>query len=293
MPFSQRPLIARVALPTVLVLLPALAWADAAPNSAKFHAHWSQGKAEITSYNLEQVRYGETRPGHAVLVFVTEDFSRSKHVKLDYAARAGEDRVPVLKLNATKKFNTGVYPYSVMTSTFTAVDGSGTLKMTHTMQEWCGHVFAQLNREAGGWRGQERSYFESEGDRDFDLPDVLLEDEIWNRLRLNPAALPTGEVQVLPSAEYLRYSHRPWEPQTARAERLPANDGIASYRLTYPTGRILTIHYTASYPHAIEGWEDAERGRTSRATRNQSMMLDYWSRNSLKDEGLRQKLGLP
>jgi len=52
--------------------------ADAAPPAEEFGAYWYQGKAELTSYTLEQARYGEVHPGEAVLVFVTEDFSKSK-----------------------------------------------------------------------------------------------------------------------------------------------------------------------------------------------------------------------
>ena len=57
-----------------------------------FKNYWYQGKAEVASYKLEQARYGEMRDGHAVLVFVTEDFSKSKQVKLDNSQRAGKDK---------------------------------------------------------------------------------------------------------------------------------------------------------------------------------------------------------
>ena len=90
--------------------------------AAEFGDYWYQGKAELTSYDLEQARYGEIHPGHAVLIFVTEDFSRSKHVKLDRPQSAGDDAVKVLKLNFMKKFNTGIYPYSMMSSMFTPID---------------------------------------------------------------------------------------------------------------------------------------------------------------------------
>ena len=90
------------------LLLPLLACASA--EAGDFDAYWYQGKAEITSYRLEQARYGEIHPGHAVLVFVTEDFSRTKQVKLDNPRAAGNDAVKILKLNATKKFNTGSTP---------------------------------------------------------------------------------------------------------------------------------------------------------------------------------------
>ena len=259
-----------------------------------FHDYWSQGQAEITSYELEQARYGEVHPGHAVLVFVTEDFSREKQVKLDYPERAGDDRVPVLKLNFTRKFNTGVYPYSVMSSIFTPVDGSGTLKVSTSVQEWCGHVFSQLNRRESGFHIEQRSYFEAEGDTELDLESFEIEDDLWTRLRLNPHSLPTGDLAILPSSLHLRLRHRPWQVVQATAEHLPADgQGLAGYRLTYPSeSRSLTIRYSAAYPHEIESWQETVGGLTTRAVKKERLMLDYWSRNSLDDAGLRKRLGL-
>ena len=90
-------------------------------NTEEFKNYWYSGNAEITTYKLEQARYGEVHTGHAVLIFVTEDFSKSKHVKLDNPAARGSDAVKVLKLNLVKKFNTGIYSYSIMESVFTPV----------------------------------------------------------------------------------------------------------------------------------------------------------------------------
>ena len=64
-----------------------------------FGDYWYQGKAELTSYTLEQARYGEVHQGHAVLIYVTEDCSRHKQVKIDDPDAAGADRVMVMKLN--------------------------------------------------------------------------------------------------------------------------------------------------------------------------------------------------
>ena len=52
----------------------------------QFASYWYQGKAEINVFDLQQSRYGEVRAGKAVLIFVTEDFSKSKQVKLDAPA---------------------------------------------------------------------------------------------------------------------------------------------------------------------------------------------------------------
>ena len=41
------------------------------PESANFGDYWYQGKAELSRYDLKQVRYGEIHQGDAVLIFVT------------------------------------------------------------------------------------------------------------------------------------------------------------------------------------------------------------------------------
>src|SRR5690606_23926934 len=83
--------------------------------SQEFKDYWFGGKAEITSYELEQARYGEMRQGKSVLIFVTEPFLAKEQVKAD---EHHVDNVTVLKLNSTKNFITGIYPYSIMSSCF-------------------------------------------------------------------------------------------------------------------------------------------------------------------------------
>ena len=83
--------------------------------SEQFKAHWFDGYAEISSYALSQSRYGENREGSVVLIYVTEDFLKKEQVK---ANQKSKETVPVLKLNRIKKFLTGIYPYSIMNSSF-------------------------------------------------------------------------------------------------------------------------------------------------------------------------------
>ena len=114
----------------------------------KFKQYWFVGKAEINSYKLNQSRYGETREGKAMLIFVTEDFSDKKQVKLDNPDINGSNKVNVMKLNFTKNFVTGIYPYSMMLSVFSPIDRrqkAHALKVAMGSQEWCGQTFAQLN----------------------------------------------------------------------------------------------------------------------------------------------------
>jgi len=106
--------------------------------SEDFKDYWYQGVAEITSYLLTQERYGELCIGTSVTVFVTEDFLPKVQVK---ANEHSEENIPVLKLNTIKKYLTGIYPYSVMTSTFSPVNTTGhAIKITHSTQEWLGFI---------------------------------------------------------------------------------------------------------------------------------------------------------
>ena len=278
----------------------AVSLSDSAPPSDEFGDYWYQGEAELTSYTLEQARYGEIHEGDAVLIYVTEDFSKEKHVKLDYPQRAGDDKVNILKLNATKTFNTGIYPYSMMSSVFTPIQGEvypKTLKVTTTSQEWCGHTFTQINMRKDKYDIQAFSYFESEGDQQKKLEKGMLEDEVWTAIRLDPDKLPTGTVDMIPGTMYQRLGHIEFDVHKAQATLDEEADGLMAYTLSYPKlGRTLSIHFSKDFPHEIDGWEETtSRGGqelTTKATLNKRIMLDYWAKNSLADLPLRQELGL-
>ena len=75
----------------------------------------------MNGYRLVQPRYGAKRAGTAVLIYVTEDFSDSLRVKADPGKHPASDVYPVLKLNAVRDFQTGIYDYNVMTSVFARV----------------------------------------------------------------------------------------------------------------------------------------------------------------------------
>lgn len=269
-----------------------------------FQNYWYQGKAEITSYDLEQARYGEIHSGNAVLIFVTEDFSAKKQVKLDDPAQAGNDRVPIMKLNLTKKFNTGIYPYSMMQSVFTPVDLKAfpnTLKTTMSSQEWCGHAFTQLNLSGNEYRLTGLSYFESEGDEDFSIKKHILEDELWTRIRISPKNLPTGEVTLIPGSFFSRLRHKDIQPRLAKLN-LTENGEMMDYSIYYPEeGRELVIHFQKVFPYKIMGWEESyvsgwgpsAQKLTTRATAKKTMMTDYWTKHNNADLGLRTELGLP
>jgi hypothetical protein len=264
------------------------------PTTPAFNAYWYQGQAEISVYDVEQERYGQMRPAQQVNVFVTEDVSAAKQVKLDDPASAGSDKVPVLKLNAIRRFHTGIYDYSLMQSVFTPVDGAPTVKISSTMQDWCGHVFTQFNQSGKGYKVREFSYFEQESDTEAALEAVIPEDELWTRLRIDPAQVPVGEQYLTPSPWYARLRHKGFAREKANIALTDAPNGERLLSIQY-TGipRSLTLRFEAKSPYRIMGWEEKEGEKTlSKGQLRLSRKEAYWSQNSRSYDALRDSLQL-
>ncbi|UII34039.1 hypothetical protein LVD17_09460 [Fulvivirga ulvae] len=264
----------------------------------QFSNYWYSGKAEVASYILKQSRYGEIHDGKAVLIFVTEPFSKSKQVKLDNPEQAGDDKITVMKLNFTKKFTTGIYPYSMMLSSFTPVDSYNqpkTLKVTMSSQEWCGQVYSQMNLERRKYALKSFSYFEKEGDQELSIEAALLEDELWNQIRLNYKALPIGEIKIIPGLFHTRLMHKNLKPLLATATLNEEAEQI-TYQVKYPE-RSLSITFDKNFPYQIQSWEETYSGMggkelTTSATLDKTLHIDYWSKNSVSDKYLRDALNL-
>ncbi len=289
-------------LAVLLGLAPAAAPTDSSAAGDQFGRYWYQGKAELTRYELNQARYGEIHKGEAVLIFVTEPFRADRQVKLE---RGDPSKgVTVLKLNSVRKFFTGIYPYSMMTSTFSPVSSGATnprktLKVASSSQEWCGQTFTQLNLRGGRYEGLLRSYFDDEGDRAFDFDAAWLEDEIWTRIRLAPETLPVGPVSVVPGLQYARLWHKDVRPEKAEAT-LRSEGREKVYTLDYSAiPRKLAIRFEAAFPYRIVSWEETQPGGfdgspllTTKAVATKSLMLDYWKRHGNADAHFRKELGL-
>ncbi len=279
------------------------------PEEEDFHSYWYNHGAEITRFELEQGRYGEIHPGHAILIFVTEPFLPDIHVKADYES-SRKKSIPVLKLNLIKKFNTGIYDYSMMKSVFTSIPSekqqfSKTLKVSTTRQDWCGHVYLQYNLEENHYKVKQYSYFEKEGDKTVTIPSAYLEDEIWTRIRIAPETLPLGEMKMIPGSFFTTLRMIELGAKNAFAELTNTREGdrggVSQYTVMYPSlERTLSIRFNQNFPHDILSWsetypsgsgEDA-KVLTTKAQRTHAVMKDYWNKNSVKDLELREELGL-
>ncbi len=273
--------------------------------------HWGDGQAELSGYDLTYHRYGESRKGVAVAIFVTETFSSSERVKADPGRHPEDDEYPVMKLNLVQDFPTGVYDYNMMTSAFLQLSGAngrgpGTLtKSSFTSQEWCGHVYHQLLFDESAIRETAHSYFDGEGDRDATLlypsdgvsADALL---FWARGLAAPLLTAGEEVEVpfLPSLERARLDHRPLEWTRATLSR-----SAETKKVKVPAGTFEVITASAELvdglrydfevevaaPHRIIRWST---NRGDQAVLRGSERLAYWQLNGPGGERSLRKLGL-
>lgn len=264
----------------------------------QFSKYWYQGKAEINVFDLQQSRYGEVRPGKAVMIFVTEDISKKKQVKLDNPEGAGADARKVLKLNMTREFVTGVYPYHTMLSVFTPVfEELNAPKITSSVTEWCGQSYSQLNWKNTSYKATLFSYFEKEGDQELSIT-AMAEDEIFNLIRLNPDLVPMGDIELIPGLVFQSFTHIPLKAEEATISRRETGSNQSEIEVVYlEIGRKLIIRFNQFFPYEIIAWQEIQtkpdgKQEITSATRTDMQLLDYWNKNEKVFEPLRKDLGL-
>jgi hypothetical protein len=291
----------RIVLLSFAVLLATHAAAD------EFWSWWGDGKAELSGYRLTQPRYGAKRDGTVVMVYVTEDMSDTLRVKADPGKHPKSDVFPVMKLNSIRAFQTGIYDYHVMTSTFARVaPGWPLAKLSFSSQEWCGLVYHQLLPRGDRVAGLLHSYFDGEADGKDELAlpkDGVFEDALPILLRgLGVPYLKPGEtrtVPFLPSLLRARLEHHPLAWARARITRAARADAIVTipagkfvadtWTVAIEGGPTLTLQFAAAVPHALLRWA-ADTGEE--AVMLKSTRLSYWKLNGVGDEKYLKELGL-
>jgi hypothetical protein len=272
-----------------------------------FWKHWGDGRAELSGYRATVPRYGAKRVATDVLIFVTEDMSDTLRVKADPGKHPASDVYPVMKLNAVRHFQTGIYDYKVMTSTFARVaPGWPVRKISFSSQEWCGHVYHQLLPRPGKVPGIFHSYFDGEADGTEDLPllpDGVFEDELpillrgWNGTYLGPAE--SRKVPFLPSLYRSRLEHQPlaWTKAVIARAASPST-------ATVPAGRYAVVTWTVEveggpkWTFAFEADPPFRLVRRASSTGELSELLGstrlaYWTLNAPGGEKHLEELGLP
>jgi hypothetical protein len=293
-----------------LLMLPAVAL------GTDFSAHWHDGRAELDGYRWTGARYGETRTGQAVMIYVTEPFSESRRVKVDDPSRNPSDTFDALKLNLVRDFQTGIYDYNTMVSVFVRSSDFSPVKTTFTSAEWCGHVYGEQRFDAEKIQDRYFSYFENESsERTLDWKKGgITEDNLYILLRgLRGHFLPPGGKQsfpFLPGVFHNRLTHGEAEWTSVEIERyaegqivdVPAGSfAVITYVLRTAWGREGRFDVEAEYPHRIVRWswgsgaeaEGRKRlGGTESAELTGTSRVKYWELNRDGHESHLEALGL-
>ncbi len=270
-----------------------------------FWSHWGDGRAEMNGYRLTQPRYGAKRAGTAVLIFVTEDFNDVLRVKAE-GRNPGAKKYPVMKLNEVRDFQTGIYDYNVMTSTFLrAEQGWPVAKISFSSQEWCGHVYQQIVPRGHRVGGISHSYFEGEADgrETLELPEagvfadalpVLLRG--WQGSFLKPGERAT--VPLLPRLIHARLQHRPlaWGNATISRAASETEVEVPAGRFTTSRwtvailgGETLTYDVESEAPYRLVRWSSSS-GELAELLGSER--IAYWKLNGEGGEAELAKMGL-
>jgi len=266
----------------------------AATASPAFWKVWGDGKAELSGYAVTTTRYGAPREGRIVLIYVTEPMDRRNWIKDDAGDVPVEERVNVLKLNNVLKFQTGIYPYSVMTSVFAPVDALAAerfapAKIAMSAQEWCGLVYQKVIPAPEAFASEVRSYFHAEGDRDATVktpPGTLYEDALLIQLRELDGPFAGGKSwsgSIVPSLWSQRKSHAALGPVAATIKREEATrNGAPVTRFTLLYGSVATTYdVEKAAPRRVLSWK-TEGGDEAKLLK--TARLPYWQLNGPGDE---------
>lgn len=278
---------------------------------AKFWSVWGDGQAELNAYDLTFSRYNQLRKGVAVAIFVTETFSNTLRVKADPGKHGPADEFPVMKLNLVKDYQTGIYDYNDMLSTFVALApvnrrlSATPTKISFSSQEWCGHVYSQLLFGEKNTRLTQHSYFDGEADqqRDLDYPeDGISEDALmlWARGMARPFLKPgaAGPANMLTSLETARGKHIPlaWAYQTLSRDASPQNLRVPAgsfevevFRETRKDKSWRAYYVEKASPHRVIKWETSEG---EKAELLGSDRMKYWEMNKEGGEAALRRLGV-
>ena len=264
-----------------------------------FQSYWYQGRAELTRYALRQARYGDQHDGEAVLVFVTEDFLPRLQVKQEHGD--SPSAISVLKLNAYRRFYTGIYPYTLMTSSFTpalAPSGDDAQAEQHDSRM----VWTRLHPDQPSSRRpacRHAFVFPRRRRPKTTLPIARLEDGLWAQIRIDPSAISIGKQELIPALDYIRMRHKALRAYPAEVTRKSqvetdlVDHPVDALEVKYPAlGRDLTIYYEPKFPYVIQAWEENVGPQRTTAVRSRAIIDDYWNHNAASDGWYRDALGL-
>lgn len=250
-------------------------------------AYWGDGLAEFTTYEAQQVRYGEARPCEVLHIVVREPFSNRELVKAELGSTGGS--YPVIKLNQVLRIPTGVYVYQQMHSAFWRADSGRLVKASLTSHDACGNSYKELRALAGlaaigkrGWTYEWRTYWEGMSAGTETVrggKDAIFYDELPVRVRtIDFTKAQAGGFSVLLTASIIRSKKDEVKFAPAQVNWARKSEAIV-VEVAHAGGRdVFTLE--AKRPHLLREWQQADGGRLKV---RRSLKIDYWNMNKNGD----------
>ncbi len=275
----------------IAVFLLALVSTGGAQFRAEFfqdESYWGDGQAEFTTFDAQQMRYGQARTSEVLHILVCEPFSNRELVKAEPGSAGGS--YPVIKLNQILRIPTGVYVYQQMHSAFWRADSGRLVKATLTSNDSCGNTYKEFRALAGpaawlgsGWSYEWRTYWEGMAAGAETVrggKDAIFYDELPVRVRTIDFAKGSGEF-VVPLAPTIIGSKKGDVKFSPATVKWVAGAQTIDVEVAHAAGKD-RFTLDAKAPHLLREWQQADGGRLKL---RKSLKLDYWNHNKLGDEG--------
>ncbi|MES2519461.1 MAG: hypothetical protein V4585_15210 [Bacteroidota bacterium] len=224
--------------------------------NATFKRYWEMQGTEISQFVLQQ---DSINLGDVTLSFSLENFEK----------QAPQESIQMLTTTINHKSTD--YKYSMTTLSFVPLNlllRPHAQEVSSSIQEMKGTELLKLQIAPKSYAVTIEGNLIKKGEEHIALSKTNIEDEIWAKIRLNPEALPKGEIEIIPSLSYWNTIHKIPEVLSATAE-LKGYEGrefigkkLKIYSLNYPDlKRNLSIIFEGDFPFQIVGWQEENEGK--------------------------------
>jgi hypothetical protein len=222
--------------------------------NAVFQKYWKTQGIESTKFILTQ---DSSTIGEATLSYTLKDFGKD----------LPNGAIPSLSSNFFQKIVQENYNYSENSSAITPLNTplyAHALSVISSAQSNDGTDFLSFQPEPKSYLFVGRNSIETEKEIHKVTEKGNLEDEIWTKIRMNPDALPQGEIEMIPSLGYWNKIHKSPSAQEVKAEFKGVENSpkLRIYTLDYPElKRKLEVTFGINPPYHIFKFEETIAGK--------------------------------
>lgn len=266
-----------------LSLIPPPASGSEAPGTPLYENDiWSDGQAEVSTYDALMPHYGQLYPSQVAMIYVKEPFRTDKRVKSDLAS--GPQIEPAIKFNYQIATRTGSYTYQQMLSAFWTVHDRALQKWTLSHHEACGSTFKMGIPENKKLELTYHSYWDGEGSGKLIIPlpeNAWIYEELPFRLRAVAATRSQVTIPIHLFSPIIR--SKLGRPAFRPATVIWKDDLPHTVFEIQHHGGTDTLVFDRKFPHVLREWKQAGGAILKLID---SQRLAYWEKHQPTDPPL-------